>query len=152
MADRQFCTFYLDEALFGIDIMLVREINRQLDMTPVHHLPAHIRGLLNLRGQIITVLDTGMQLGLGPRTITPHSRSLILKFSDEAQAESMQHAASIELVGLLVDRVGDVVRVHEGDIERPPANVGDVSGKFLTGVVKLDRGLLSLVKVKEICA
>lgn len=152
MADRQFCTFYLDDSLFGIDIILVREINRQLEMTPVHNLPPHIRGLLNLRGQIITILDTGMQLGLGQRTITPHSRSLILKFSDETQAENPQHSNSLELVGLLVDRVGDVVTVKEGDIERPPANVGEVSGKFLTGIVKLDGRLLSLVKVKEICA
>lgn len=148
MAELQYCTFYLDNALFGINIILVREINRQIEMTPVHNLPPYIRGLLNLRGQIITVLDTGIKLGLPERTVSDSSRIIILKtVDDHGQAV---HTAGSDVVGLLVDRIGDVVRVNEGDIERPPANMGDINGKFLTGVVKLDGRLLALVKVEDL--
>ncbi len=156
MSDRQYTTFYLDDHLFGVDILYVREISRQLELTPVHRVGNHVRGLVNLRGQIVTVLDLGVKLALEPREVSATSRNIILKTEGELDRQSIhvdEHLGTgTDVVGLLVDRIGDVVTVDESEIERPPANVGVVSGKYLSGVVKLDHGLLSILKVAQVCA
>lgn len=153
MAERQFITFYLDNDFFGIDILLVREINRHLDVTPVELAPDYVRGLLNLRGQIVTVIDLGIRLGLGPRKIGPNSSCIILKTSAELARSSAIHllkdSTASDLVGLLVDYIGDVVAVDALEIEPPPAHTTGVRGRFLEGVVKLDKGLLVTLKTSE---
>ena len=155
MSEMQFSTFYLDNARFGVDIILVREINRQLQITPVHKLSEYVRGLINLRGQIVTVLDLGIKLGIGAREITEHSRCIILKTREDMALQDLQSRlgdeAPTDLVGLLVDRIGDVVTIDHTDIESPPANVGEIDGTFMNGVVKLDGELLSILKLQKVC-
>jgi len=129
MNSRQFVTFRIDDYFLGIDILKVREINRVLDITPVQHARDHIRGLINLRGQTVTVFDLGVRLGLTRRKITEESHNIILKN---------------DLVGLLVDSIGDVVEAQNHAIENPPANVGGIEGKFVEGVVKLAELLVLL--------
>ncbi len=151
---RQFNTFYLDDALFGVDIYLVRELNRLLHFTPVPDGPEYIRGLLNLRGQVITVFDLGRRLGLSSRVITPKTRNVILKTDSETAAYRHQHQASTRVgedsVGFLVDRIGDVVEVEEDRIEAPPANIGDIVTEFVSGVVELPDKLLVLLDVGKV--
>ena len=89
MGVKQFVTFRLDNRLLGIDILKVREINRVLDITPVQHAPGYVRGLVNLRGQTITVFDLGTRLGLPPRGITGCSHNIILK-QDEVGRDRRQ--------------------------------------------------------------
>lgn len=156
MATRQFITFYLGEALFGIDILLVREINRNLDITPVDRAPSYVRGLLNLRGQIVTVVDLGVQLELGPRKIGNSSSCIVLKTTMELERsrsqEEITDKTSADLVGLLVDGIGDVVSVDPSVIEPPPTHTHGVSGKFLDGVIKLDNRLLVTLKTSNVLA
>ena len=152
---KQFTTFKLDEQLFGVEVLLVREINQQMDITPVQQAPEHIRGLINLRGQIITVFDLGVRLGLDPREISGTSHSVILKTEEELGPLHSREGredlkSSADAVGLLVDTIGDVVEEDETEIEPPPANLGSVDGRFLSGVVKLHRDLLVLLDVTKI--
>lgn len=153
---RQFATFYIGENLFGLDVLLVREINRNLDFTHVDRASEYVVGLLNLRGQIVTVLDLGVKLGLGKRKATGDSRCVVLKTNQELAENQNAYAerdiTADEIVGLLVDRIGDMVVVDEKEIEKPPANVGVVDGKFLSGVVKMEGALLVLLKSKEMLA
>lgn len=152
--DKQYSTFYLGDALFGVDILLVNEVNRQLDMTVVDQAPPYVRGLLNLRGQIVTVVDLGVRLGLGPRKITPESRIVVLKTSSEiavrGDMEEIDDDTCQDVVGLLVDRIGDMVDAPEEALEAPPANVGGVDGKYLSAVANLDRGLMVALKLREV--
>jgi len=109
---------------------------------------------LNLRGQIITVIDLGIRLGLEKREISGTTRCIVLKTAQElanrhVAADIVKNAPS-DLVGLLVDSVGDMVAVSESEIAPPPANLGQVSEKFLTGVVKLEHGLVGLLDVGRI--
>ncbi|MFZ5806159.1 MAG: chemotaxis protein CheW [Verrucomicrobiota bacterium] len=154
MANRQFITFYLDQCLFGIDILLVREINRNLDITPVDLAPEYVRGLLNLRGQIVTVVDLGVRLELGARNIQSSSSCIILKTNTEIDRarsrEEIEDTTSQDLVGLLVDRIGDVVSVDSSMIEPPPTHTHGVSGHFLSGVIKLEKQLLVTLKTSKI--
>lgn len=156
MANRQFITFYLDHDLFGIDILLVREINRNLDITPVDLAPTYVRGLLNLRGQIVTVLDLGVRLELGMRKFKQSSSCIILKTTMELERghakEELEDTTSPDLVGLLVDRIGDVVSVESSSIEPPPTHSHGVSGHYLSGVIKLDQRLLVTLKTSNVLA
>jgi len=132
---KQFVTFQIGDHLLGIDILRVREINRVLDITPVQHCPPYMRGLINLRGQIVTIFDLGVRLGLGPRKLTERSHNIILK---------------PDTVGLLADSIGDVVETREEDIEPPPANAGEIEGKFIEGVLKLETDLLVILSAGKL--
>jgi len=131
----QFVTFRIDDYLLGIDVLTVREINRVLDITPVQHAPEYVRGLANLRGQTITVIDLGTRLGLGPRKIGEESHNIVLK---------------LDAVGLLVDSVGDVVEIRVHDIEPPPANVGGIQKQFVGAVAQLQEELLAILSAEKI--
>ncbi|HBA84764.1 MAG TPA: chemotaxis protein CheW [Verrucomicrobia bacterium] len=153
MANRQFITFYLGDDLFGLDILLVREINRNMDITKVDRAPDCVRGLMNLRGQIVTVLDLGVRLNIGARPIGRESSCVVLKTKAELGRSSHAgldaHSAE-DLTGLLVDRIGDVVSVEEDHIEPPPAHAGGIKGLFIEGVVKLQQQLLIALDVREV--
>lgn len=150
--ERQFSTFFLGDALFGLDILMVNEINRQMDITPVDQAQDFVSGLLNLRGQIVTVLDLGVRLGLGPRTITPNSCIIVLKTNAEIleRGQQVEEGTADDVVGLLVDRIGDMVTVEDGALEPPPANMGGVDGRFMSGVAKLANSLLVVLRAKAI--
>ncbi len=135
MSTGQFVTFRIDDHLLGIDVLMVREINRVLNITPVQHAQDYVRGLINLRGQTVTVIDLGVRLGLGPRTIGAASHNVILKN---------------DVVGLLVDSIGDVVQAEEDEVELPPANAGRIDGAFMDGVIKLKHELLVVLSTKKI--
>ncbi len=153
----QFATFRLDSQLFGVDVMLVREINRQTEITRVQHSPGFVRGLINLRGHIVTIVDLGVRMGFGERTISGDSHNIILKSEDELvsirriRGDDL-HAlkTSDDVAGFLVDDIGDVVDVDESQIESSPANLCETIGKYISGVVKLDSELLLILNVEEL--
>jgi purine-binding chemotaxis protein CheW len=155
---RSFASFTIDNKLFGIDILLIREINRQLEMSPVAHTPDFIRGLVNLRGQIVTILDLKKRLGRSTTHIGPDTHNIILKSDSELSGmrDDMNDdtlVTCLDKVGLLVDAIGDVVTVEDDSaIEPPPANLNDIDGQFLSGVVKLENQLLAVLNVPQILA
>ncbi|MBF0495557.1 MAG: chemotaxis protein CheW [Deltaproteobacteria bacterium] len=132
---RQFVTFRIDGRLMGIDILNVREINRALDITPVQHAPAYVRGLINLRGQPVTVFDMGVRLGLEARKIDDETNNIILEN---------------DLVGLLVDSIGEVIPVESDELQPPPANVNGITGEFIEVVVRLEEELLVVLSADRI--
>lgn len=149
-----YSTFRMDNRLFGLDILVVREINRILDITAVPHAERHIRGLINLRGQIVTILDLGVKLGLEPRTVGDETHNIILKSDNElAHAEQARHLKTCpDQVGFLVDSIGDVVEADTSRIEPPSANVSETETRFLQGVLKTDAGLLVLLDLEALLA
>jgi purine-binding chemotaxis protein CheW len=151
----QYATFRLEERLFGQSIPMVREIIRCYAITPVPHAQPHIRGLINLRGQVVTILDLAVRLGMPRREIQESSHIIILKTTTElasmqsrGQGQGLQTSA--DMVGFLVDAIGDVVEADEGKIEPASANVTEAEGRFLSGVLKTDAGLLVLLDIKEV--
>jgi purine-binding chemotaxis protein CheW len=155
MSTSVFTTFRLDDQLFGIDIRFVREINKQLELSPVPHGPDYICGLINLRGQIVTVLDLKRRLGFTDTHITNDTHNLIIKTDQELAANPdrdalLQDFSIPDKVGLLVDQIGDIVTVTDDTIAQPPANVGKVDGQYLTGVVPLQEGLLTILSLQAV--
>jgi purine-binding chemotaxis protein CheW len=156
MPAKTFVSFKLNGQLFGIDIRVVREINRHLDLTLVPLAPELVRGVVNLRGQIVTVLDLKTQLGLAQSVISEISHNIILKTDSDyahianAGIEEGENLSLQDRTSFLVDEIGDVVTVDNGDIEPPPANIGDIDGRFLSGVIKLDNTLMGIISVARV--
>lgn len=146
----QFATFHVGEHLFGLDILRVREIIRVFEITPVPRSEAHIRGLLNLRGQIVTILDLAVRLGRTPQPMTESSHIVILKPSMEWTPEDRSQGSTQGLLGLLVDAIGDVVAADDQGAEAPPANLDEAEERYLSGVLKTEAGLLVLLNLKEL--
>ncbi|MBX3424639.1 MAG: purine-binding chemotaxis protein CheW [Pirellulales bacterium] len=132
----QFATFYVGDILLGIDIRYVQEINRQLAVTRVPHAPPEVRGVINLRGDVATVIDLRRVLDLPPAELTRDSRNLIVNFDGES-------------IGLLVDRISDILTISEDQIEPPPANVSGLDGRLLAGVHTMKSSIVVLLDIEQ---
>ncbi|MEZ5964118.1 MAG: chemotaxis protein CheW [Planctomycetota bacterium] len=127
----------VDSVLLGIDLGRVREINRTVDVTPVPRTNDAVRGLVNLRGELVTVLDLGQLLLGKPSSLQRTSRNVILRTEDES-------------VGLLVDWVGDVVEAAGKKIEPVPFEVHGMDAGMFAGVIQLDSGLMVVLDVDAV--
>jgi purine-binding chemotaxis protein CheW len=126
---RQLCTFYLDGLYWGIEVTRVQEVIRYQEMTRVPLAPPHVRGLINLRGQIVTAIEMRTRLGLSPRGDSHLPMNVVVRSDDGG-------------ISLLVDEIGDVVEVSDSAFEPAPATVQVSSRELLRGVYKLDKKLL----------
>jgi purine-binding chemotaxis protein CheW len=133
----ELATFYVGEALCGMDILKVQEINKLMEMTSVPQAPDYVMGILNLRGQIVTIIDLGKKLGLDTTELTESSRNIIVNSKGE-------------YVGLLVTRISDVVDADWDKVEAPPANIGGVQGRYFKGVFKTDSRLVGILDVEKV--
>jgi purine-binding chemotaxis protein CheW len=133
----EIASFYLGDALMGVPIDQIEEINHQFDLTPVPHTPDYVRGLINLRGQVVTVIDLRVALGLEPVEQTRQSCNVVVNSHGEQ-------------IGIAVDRIADVVRTRWNEVEPPPANVAGTDGQYFRGVCKLPEGLLVILDVEKI--
>jgi purine-binding chemotaxis protein CheW len=126
---RQFCTFYLEDYLFGIELLKVQEVLQQNEMTRVPLASAVVRGLMNLRGQIVIAVDLRRQLELPDRPADRLPMSVVVRTEDGP-------------VGFLVDEIGDVLEVDEESFERPPETLQGQTRELIGGAYKLDGRLL----------
>jgi purine-binding chemotaxis protein CheW len=134
----QFCTFYLDGLLFGVELKGVQEVIHSLDMTQVPLAPAVVSGLINLRGQIVTAVDLRRQLELKPAPPGSHVMNVVVRSEDGA-------------VSLLVDEIGDVVEVDDTTFERPPETLRGTVREVITGVHKLNDRLMLVLDTQKAC-
>lgn len=150
--EKQFMTFKLADGIYGINILGIREINYTHRFTPVPLAKSHIVGLLNLRGQIVTIWDTGVPLGYSHRGTNDETSLLVMKTNMELSAVARKHGIETHesQVGLLVDQIGDVISCDEGDIAPVPAHAEAQVAKFLEGVVRQDDTLVGIVNVPEL--
>ena len=122
------------------------EINNHTETTTVYRAPDYVRGLVNLRGQLVTVLDLGRRLG-GDSTddSDPRTRVLVLKTNAELAGLDGDMRTSDDKMGLLVDRIGDVVMPEAEEIEGVPANLDPGMAPFVAGVCKTDRNTVTIL-------
>lgn len=128
----QFCTFFIDQTFLGLDVLKVQEVIRFQEMTRVPLAPPEVRGLINLRGQIVTAIDLRRRLQIPERATSQQPVNVVVSTDDGA-------------VSLLVDEIGDVVEVPEDVFERPPDTLTGSARDLIRGAYKLkDRLLLIL--------
>jgi purine-binding chemotaxis protein CheW len=134
----QFCTFYLDKLLFGVELEGVQEVIRSLEITSIPLAPKVISGLMNLRGQIVTAVDLRQRLELVPRPAGVPPMNVVVCSRDGA-------------VSLLVDEIGDVVEVEESTFEAPPETLRGSIRAVILGIHKLDDRLLHVLDIEKAC-
>ena len=138
-SELQYVTFYVGNLLLGVDIRQVQEINRQLEVTNVPHSDDYVRGVINLRGDVATVIDLRTILGLPRTEVTHESRNLIVHSHGET-------------IGFLVDRISDILTLSCNEMSQPPTNVDGVDESLFRGVYKLEKDLLIILAVDTVLA
>jgi len=154
---RQIATFHLGDTLLGIDILLVKEINRQVNISPIPDAPPQLLGLMNLRGRVVTVIDLNVCLGRPPTGNIDDARLLILKTREDimdfvAGGHLADLAVGEDIVGFIIDRMDDVAAVEDDEILPPPPNVADIGEDLIRGVIKLENRLIVLLDVEAVLA
>ncbi|WP_317931718.1 chemotaxis protein CheW [Halioxenophilus sp. WMMB6] len=133
----QWVTFRLAGETYGVNVMQVQEVLRYSEIAPVPGAPPYVLGIINLRGNVVTVIDTRNRFGLMPGEITDNTRIVII--------EADQH-----VIGILVDSVAEVVYLRQSEIETAP-NVGnEESAKFIQGVCHKNDELLILIELNKL--
>ena len=129
---KQFCTFFVDRMMFGVDVVRVQEVIRYQEITPVPLAPGVVSGLINLRGHIVTAIDLRRRLGLPPRGDGELPMNIVVQTSDGT-------------VSFLVDAIDDVIEVDDSTFERSPETVPAATRELIAGIYKLDRRLLMVL-------
>lgn len=135
--DQKFCTFWLDGLFCGIDVADVQEVIRAQEMTPVPSSADVVRGLINLRGQIVTAIDLRRRMGLEPLEEGKASMNVVVRTPDG-------------VVSLLVDRIGDVIEIDPSERETPPQTISACAREVIRGVCKLEGRLLLILDTEAL--
>ena len=132
----QWVTFRRSDEKYGINVMQVQEVLRVTEIAPVPGAPSYVLGIINLRGNVVTVIDTRDRFGLLSRDPDDVSRIVIIETKDH-------------IIGILVDSVAEVVEMRVSEIGAAP-NVGnEESSKYIQGVTSRDNELLILVDLNK---
>ncbi|MFT7491109.1 MAG: purine-binding chemotaxis protein CheW [Pseudohongiellaceae bacterium] len=133
----QWVTFRLAGETYGINVMQVQEVLRYTEIAPVPGAPDYVLGIINLRGNVVTVIDTRNRFGLESGEMNDNTRIVII--------ETEGH-----VIGVLVDSVAEVVYLRQSEVETAP-NVGnDESAKFIQGVCHKNDELLILIELNKL--
>ncbi len=135
---QQFCTFYLEKLMFGVELEKVQEVIRFLEITEIPLAPRVVSGLMNLRGQIITGIDLRRRLDMPDRPEETPPMNVVIRAADGA-------------VSLLVDEIGDVVEVTDESFERPPETLQGKVREVILGIHKLDKHLMHVLNTEKAC-
>ncbi|MCG7872981.1 MAG: chemotaxis protein CheW [Candidatus Thiodiazotropha lotti] len=133
----QFVTFILMDEVYGINVMQVQEVLRVTEIAPVPGAPSYVLGIVNLRGNVVTVIDTRKRFGLPSVEVSDNSRIVVIE-------------SEKQVVGILVDAVAEVVELREDEIDAAP-NVGtEESSRYIQGVATQEGRLLILVDLNKL--
>lgn len=160
MIEQQVCTFFLNDIYFGIPVQHVQEVIRPHALTRVPLAPPDICGLMNLRGQIVTVIDLQRRLDMKPSErrkpvstevrVSPLDRPS--EVEDQPTGFNIVVQTDREVVSFLVDNIGDIVDVTEAHFEPPPANLKGKMRQMLSGAYSLQNGFLLILDTEKILA
>jgi len=133
----QWVTFVLHDETYGIEVLHVQEVLKVNEITPVPGAPEYVLGVINLRGNVVTVVDTLKRFGLPLKKESETSRIIIIESQDQ-------------VIGLMVDSVAEVVYLYASEIERVPNVASEERAKYIQGVHNKDEGLLFLIEIDRL--
>ncbi|MBB3345835.1 chemotaxis protein CheW [Sphingomonas citri] len=134
---RQLITFQLGDQHLGVDIMAIREIRAWSPATPLPNVPSHVRGVVNLRGVVLPVLDLRHRLGWGVTDPTARHVIIVVRIGEQLQ-------------GIIVDAVNDIVTVQTEDMQ-PLPDMGDAAAaQFLDGLATIDQRLILVLALERL--
>ena len=139
--EAKYLTFVIDDGEYGLNVMGVKEI---IEMRPVRAIPqslAFVKGIINLRGEVVPVIDLRMKLGMGTSEYDERARIIVLEIAGEMDTVQM---------GIVVDSVSDVIDIQAEDIEDTPQLVTNVDANFILGVAKTDGRMKILLDMEQL--
>ena len=135
-------TFKISDELYGIDIMEVREIIRLNEITPIPNSPDFVDGVINLRGEIIPIIDLSKRFHFAPKTFTEDEK--ILRGIIVIKVREL-------IIGILIDQIYRVLSIYENQIQPPPHMISGIGTEFIQGVTKLEQeNLLVILDVRKL--
>ncbi len=132
-------TFFIGNTCYGIDILAVQEIAKLTAVTPVPLTPGYVKGVLDLRGQIVTIINLAVRVGSGSEPDSDSGHIIMVAHENES-------------VGLKVDRIGDVLSTSWDQVESPPANVNSIHRNYIKGVLKIQDRLVEILDLGAVLA
>jgi purine-binding chemotaxis protein CheW len=133
----QLVTFRIGNEEFGIDIRKVQEINRMIEITKIPNTPAHVEGIVNLRGKIIPIISLRTKLGFGETERDKATRIMVVEMNGN-------------VLGFIVDSVSEVLRIQDAKIEPTPSVAGGTDSAYIEGVINLSDRLLILLDLNTL--
>lgn len=134
---QQWVTYLLENEIYGVNVIQVQEVLRIIEITPVPGAPNYVLGIINLRGSVVTVIDTRSRFGLMPKESDDFTRIIVVEINNN-------------VIGMLVDSVSEVVYLHPSEIDTAPSFNSDDCSRFIQGVTNRENGLLILVDVNKL--
>ena len=134
---RQIITFQVENQVFGVDIMAIREIRAWTPTTRLPHVPSYVAGVVNLRGTVLPVIDLAARLGWSATDPTARHVIIVTRVKEQFR-------------GLIVDSVSDIVTFEEGQLQPPPATEADSVVPFLEGLVAIDERMVMVLDLRTL--
>ena len=146
-------TFTINGVLFGFNVLQIKEINDSNNYTEVPKADKNVRGILNIRGQIITIFDMKQIFRWGTTEISSSTKNIIFKTEHETEnlpPEYQLHYSSNDIFGFMVEKINDIVEVSADALLPPPANIDKIAKEYIHGIVQLKEGIVTLLKVEKL--
>jgi len=137
----KFLTFLMANEKYGLEILKVREIMGMMDVTSVPTTPAFVRGVINLRGKVIPVVDLRLKFGLEAKEDTQRTCIIVVHLTHTAQEMTM---------GIIVDEVSDVLDIDQNQIEPPPSFGANIRTNFILGMGKVDQKVMTMLDIDRV--
>ena len=137
--NRQYITFIANGQEFAANIMAIREIRGWTDTTPLPHVPHFVRGVINLRGNVLPVVDLKARLNLGLTDATPKHVIIVI-------------AEGNHTTGVLVEAVSDIITLSTADIQPPPDVMQNTEDQYIEGIAVLDGRMVTLLAISHLSA
>lgn len=137
----QYLTFFVEQEEYAVHILRVKEILRYESITRVPTAPSFIRGVINVRGNVVPVIDLGIKFGLGERQVTPRTCIVLIDVLVEDEGAVM---------GVMVDAVSQVVELSKADVEPPPAFGAGIRVEYLVGMAKIGQRFALMLDIDRV--
>lgn len=134
---QQYITFQIGEQVLGIDIMAVREIRAWSPTTALPHVASHVRGVVNLRGTVLPVMDLRARLGWGETDPSARHVIMVVRVNEQLQ-------------GLIVDAVNDIVSIDEEALQPPPEVSGEKLGEIIRGLASIEDRMVMILALEAL--
>lgn len=141
MKGGKFLTFLMDEVKYGLEILKVREIIGMMNVTSIPMTPAFVRGVINLRGKVIPVVDLRLKFGIEVKRDTERTCIILVHLARTTQEM---------IIGIIVDEVSDVLEISKDQIEPPPSFGPDIRTDFILGMGKVEEKVMTMLDIDRV--
>ena len=145
VSSSQYLTFVLGGEVYALEILHIKEIIQYGELTEVPMMPSFIRGVINLRGKVVPVVDMTARFGRGVTSVARRTSIVIIELAGEEESE-----VEAQSIGVMVDAVNEVIDIADSDVEPPPAFGGRLRADFISGMAKRDGRFIIVLNLAQV--